>query len=592
MIPKNIKKGHILKAMGEIKKSGIPKGRRSRKFLLEFEGKFYPPKYVISIANKYANGIELNPSEFSGGRETNDFLRALGFRIVEVSVAVKAVKPTEKRAKVKPPKIRHDERCKRCKETLRKLLERIYGKVEENYRFEVGTHPEDYRGTPYYSKLKEIYKTLQNHRGFKDFVKAKMLPHCDFFVPDPGFILEFDESQHFTHPRRIALEMYPDDLKLGFSRERWMMLCERINSKDNDPPYRDEQRAWYDTLRDFLPAVIGLKPTVRLFAQDFVWCSLSPNSPSDIRRFENILRKASQAWEIEVREEENPFLARVIIAGEWRGEPREVRRLLEDICNRWPEDRKVKFLMTCGGFVQFDWPESISREDIGSNKNPDSRAVSALVTEAERCVNLVLGGGLRDRLSEVTDYVTLGVDSHKERISTTKNYISQPHIELVFLVDLRSGRIYWTGKSYPTTGQQNDLVRIADLKTHFFDLDIGKVMVLGCHDLTIFNPRSKNAKGWRKRVNEEFRELAKEEKPVCVLHHPHTTVKVRTWLNAWSELRKTLPSVKVYAGAGRFHEPDRDPSKYDKLDDVLKRTKRGNTIDFIVKWGDRVDLFI
>jgi len=585
MIPKNIRKEHIIKAIEEIKKSGIPKDRYSRKFLLEFEGEFYPPKYVVSLANKYANGVELDPSAFSGGRETNDFLRALGFRIVKVSVAVKAVKPTAKRAKVKPPKIRHDERCRRCKETIRRLLERIYGRVEGNYKFEVGTRPEDYRGTSYYSKLKEIYEALQNHRGFKDFVRVKMLPHCDFFVPNPGFILEFDESQHFTLPRKIALERYPDDLKRGFSRERWIRLCERIDSKDNDPPYRDEQRAWYDTLRDFLPAIIGLKPTVRLFARDFVWCSLDPDDPSDVRRFKNILRRASQTWKVEVREEENPFLARVIIAGEWRGKPKEARKLLEALCDRWPKGRRVKFLITCGGFVEFDWPEYIFKEDIGDNKNPNGEAVNALVDEAERCVNLVLGGGLRDRLSEVTDYITLGEDSYKERISPTKNYLRQPHIELVFLVNLRSGKIYWTGKSYPTTSQQNGLVRIADLRTHFFDLDIGKVMVLGCHDLTIFNPRSKTARGWRKRVNEEFKELARRERPIYVLHHPHTTVKVRTWLNAWSNLRKMLPSVEAYAGAGRFHEPDRDPSEYDELDDVLKYTKRGSTIDLIVKPG-------
>ena len=57
MIPKNIRKEHIIKAIEEIKKSGIPKGRHSRKFLLEFEGKFYQPKCVISLANKYANGV-------------------------------------------------------------------------------------------------------------------------------------------------------------------------------------------------------------------------------------------------------------------------------------------------------------------------------------------------------------------------------------------------------------------------------------------------------------------------------------------------------------------------------------------------------
>jgi len=583
MIPKNIRKEHIIKAMGEIKKSGIPKGRCSRKFLLEFEGKFYPPKYVISLANKYANGVELDSSTFSGGRETNDFLRVLGFRIVEVSVTAKAIKPNEKRVKVKPSKIRHDERCRKCKETVRRLLERIYGRVEENYRFEVGTRPEDYSGTPHYSKLKKIYEALQNHRGFKEFVKAKTLPHCDFFVPDPGFILEFDESQHFTLPRRIALERYPDDLKVGFRRERWIRLCKRIDSKDNDPPYRDEQRAWYDTLRDFLPAIRGLKPTVRLFARDFVWCSLNPENPSDVMRFKNILMRASQAWEIEIREEENPFLARAIIAGEWRGDPKEARRLLGHLCDRWPKSRRVKFLITCGGFIQFEWPESVSKEDIGDNKNQNDEAVKALVAEAKRCVNLVLTGRLRDRLKEITDYVTLGVDSYKEKISTTKNYISQPHIELVFLVDLRNNRLYWSGKSYPTSAQQKGLVRISDLATHFFDLDAGKVMVLGCHDLTVFNPRSKNARGWRKRVNEEFKELARREKPIYVLHHPHTTVKMRTWLNAWSNLKKTLPSVKAYAGAGRFYESDRDSSEYDELDDVLKHTKHGSIIDLIVK---------
>jgi hypothetical protein len=53
-------------------------------------------------------------------------------------------------------------------------------------------------------------------------------------------------------------------LELGFDKKRWIRLCETIGAKDNDPPYRDEQRAWYDTLRDFLPSIRGLKPTIRL----------------------------------------------------------------------------------------------------------------------------------------------------------------------------------------------------------------------------------------------------------------------------------------------------------------------------------------
>jgi hypothetical protein len=586
MIPKNIHREHVLKAIEEVKRSGIPQGRGSKKFLIEFNGDYYPPKYVISLANRYANGVELNPSEFSGGTESNDFLRALGFKIVEVKLPEETKHiPLKERRETALSIAHHDERCPKCKETIRKLLEKIYGKVEPNYKFDVGARLEDFLNTPCYSVLKEIYEALQNHRGFREFVKTAILPHCDFFIPNPGFIVEFDESQHFTLPRRIALETYPNKRELGFNREKWIALCEKINAKDNDPPYRDEQRAWYDTLRDFMPEIQGLKPTIRLFAGDFAWCSLNPNNTSDVQRFSRYLKKASGNWEIEVRDEPNPFFSRIIIAGEWDGDPKKAQAILKDVCAKWPEGKKTKFLITCGGFVQFDWPKSISRADVDDNKNPNEKVVNALVAEAEKCARHVLGGGLSDKLRQFTDYVTLGVDSSKEKISTTQNYIGRLHAELVFLINLRNDDFYWTGKSYPTSSQQNGLVRISNLETHFFDLDVGSVMVLGCHDLAIFNPRSKNAKGWREQVNKSFKEMANTKRPVCVLHHPHTTVKRRTWLNAWSSLSKKLPSVKHYAGAGRYQESDRDQSEWDSLDEVLTSTKRGSSIDFVV-WKD------
>jgi len=582
MIPKNILREHVLKAIEEVKRTGIPGGRGSKKFLVEFNGVCFPPKYVISLANRYANGEELSPSEFSGGTESNDFLKTLGFKVTEAKLPKRiAPAPLREHRETSFSIVRHDERCPKCKETIRKLLVRIYGKVEENYKFEVGTRLEDFRNTSCYDKLKEIYELLQNHRGFRDFVKAKTLPNCDFFIPSRGCIVEFDESQHFTLPRRIALKTYPDELELGFDREKWMTLCDKINARDNDPPYRDEQRAWYDALRDFLPPVRGLEPTVRLFARDFVWCSLNPDDTSDGEKFRRFLRNASENWEIEVREEPNPFPSRIIIAGEWDGNPSKAKALLDDIYARWPKGRKVKFLVTCGGFVQFEWPKAMSRVDVGDNKNPNEDAVNALIAEAKNCAESIFGGGLSDKLREITDYITLGVDSSKEKISTTQNYIGQLHIELVFLIDLRSKSSYWTGKSYPTSSQQNGLVRISNLETHFFDLDVGNVMVLGCHDLSIFNPRSKNAKGWREQVNKDFKELANIKRPICVLHHPHTTVKRLTWLNAWNCLVKTLPSVKHFAGAGRYYEPDRDRSEWDLLDDVLSSTKRGSSIDFV-----------
>lgn len=106
--------------------------------------------------------------------------------------------------------------------------------------------------------------------------------------------------------------------------------------------------------------------------------------------------------------------------------------MLEDIYDKWPKGKKVKFLITCGGFIQFDWPDSISKKDIDDNKNPNPKIINILVEEAEKCVELVLTKDLRNKLRGMTDYITLGVDSYKEKISTTQNYINQPHIELVF----------------------------------------------------------------------------------------------------------------------------------------------------------------
>lgn len=290
MIPKNIRRENIVKAIGEVERVGIPNGRSSKKFLLEYNGKYYPPKYIISLANRYTNGKELEPSEFSGGKETNDILRDLGFNIVESPFPEKPVlKSFKKNAEMQYSKTQHYERCPKCEETIRKLLEKIYGKVEVEHKFKVGTHPENFKDKPYYNNLKKIYQVLQNHRGHKEFVKVKTLPACDYFIPNPGFIVELDESQHFTFPRKIALEHYPEKLELGFDRKRWVELCEKINAKDNDPPDRDEKRAWYETLRDFLPLIRGLQPTIRLYRRYFVWCSLNPEDKNDLNKFKNYL---------------------------------------------------------------------------------------------------------------------------------------------------------------------------------------------------------------------------------------------------------------------------------------------------------------
>ncbi len=83
MIPSNITKEHLMKAIVEIDRNGIRSGRHSSTYDLVYNSKRYPPKLVISIANKFSNGEELDPNEFKGGGGTAAFnlLTKNGFRI-------------------------------------------------------------------------------------------------------------------------------------------------------------------------------------------------------------------------------------------------------------------------------------------------------------------------------------------------------------------------------------------------------------------------------------------------------------------------------------------------------------------------------
>jgi MoxR-like ATPase/predicted RNA-binding protein len=82
MIPNSISKEHILHAIEEINKDGIPEKRQSERYFLEYNDFLYPPKYVISIANRFANNKELDSKEFTGGEESNSFLQDRGFRLL------------------------------------------------------------------------------------------------------------------------------------------------------------------------------------------------------------------------------------------------------------------------------------------------------------------------------------------------------------------------------------------------------------------------------------------------------------------------------------------------------------------------------
>ncbi|WML53329.1 hypothetical protein RCG17_01075 [Neobacillus sp. PS3-12] len=370
MIPESISRKDILKAIDEIDKKGIPTKRKSTKFQLSFKGKCYPPKYIISIAHMYSSGFELDPQEFSGGDESNKFLIKRGFNIISKK-SEKAKKIQEEKpnyVKKEQKAVKHSQHCSECKNTIIEMFRHIYGNVKIEHKTQIKSRLEDYKNESYYQDMVVIYKELQSYKGNQDFVRSKFLQPCDLYIPIPGFIVELDENQHYSIPRKIALTNYPDQLNTGFNVSKLIEKCETINAKDSNPVYRDEQRAWYDTLRDFLPFIKELKPTVRISMADFTWCELDPNKEEDVSKFKSIVfEETATRSEKDRKLKEKIHIATACIQSDRNYTNEKRTELLKKIVESL-DDKTDLLLLPAGFYETKDFPKFLYKkvsEEIG-----------------------------------------------------------------------------------------------------------------------------------------------------------------------------------------------------------------------------------
>lgn len=182
---------------------------------------------------------------------------------------------------------KHDTRCNKCKSVIYAMLQKIYGDVEFKFKASgVSTKIEDYEKHQCYKELIAIYSALQDYRNNKEFVKLKSLQRCDLYIPKYRYVIETDEFQHFSYARFIALKNYPKRMAIGYDKKWYQLACDNTRNKDNDPKYRDEQRAWYDTIRDFLPLLTDdVSLTIRIPLGFHAWCMLSPKIGKDVLLF-------------------------------------------------------------------------------------------------------------------------------------------------------------------------------------------------------------------------------------------------------------------------------------------------------------------
>lgn len=72
-VPSNIRKEDLVRAIDQIREHGVPTGAQSSTYDVVYEGERFPPKLVVSIANRFANREELDRQAFRGGLGTPAF---------------------------------------------------------------------------------------------------------------------------------------------------------------------------------------------------------------------------------------------------------------------------------------------------------------------------------------------------------------------------------------------------------------------------------------------------------------------------------------------------------------------------------------
>lgn len=97
----NINQNDILEALKYIDENGVPlHNQRTRYELVREDGKKYPPKYVIAVADHLANGGDIATTTFHGA-EAREFLQEHGFRIevkqekYELSITAESIISTD-----------------------------------------------------------------------------------------------------------------------------------------------------------------------------------------------------------------------------------------------------------------------------------------------------------------------------------------------------------------------------------------------------------------------------------------------------------------------------------------------------------------
>ena len=278
------------------------------------------------------------------------------------------------------------------------------------------------------------------------------------------------------------------------------------------------------------------------------------------------------------KEKKHYKIGRIILDRFKAEKPDIAKTILKNILKKWPKDVCVDYLLTPGGFISiwFDWDGMLSDA-------LEKEIFSRLKDSGKTFADYLFDKKSLEKLQTKTRFVFAGID-----VSCVGSSNKEAASEFIFFKNVKSHVWDITGKSYPTMRQQNHIIKFDPLDSHFIEVDNEKIMILGCHDLNLFNPRTiKEVLGWRREIVEKFGKLAAIEKPTIVLQHPHTSDTPGTWRNTWINLKKLLPTVREFAGSGAYY---RDDGERGSLEDCLAITATNDVLNIVVSYDSKYEI--
>ena len=188
---------------------------------------------------------------------------------------------------------RHSERCRACKIRVRELLERLYGTCSVNHRFRWRTSLARLPRNPDRTNVAQRRRRAEGVSGIRRrrLCESRLSGTLRLLgSPTPGSSLSSTKASTSLVRGNSRSRRIRRNNRWVSRRSAGLHYVEHHDATDNDPEFRDEQRAWYDTLRDLVPPLEGLQPTVRLYARDREWCSMDPDNSDHLKTFSDLIR--------------------------------------------------------------------------------------------------------------------------------------------------------------------------------------------------------------------------------------------------------------------------------------------------------------